>query len=83
MPRNIRNAIVHGMIFYPKMTDTENITFQVFDHRAKWYELSISTLELNQIMDQTFTCLFQEQNRVNFELTNREKSKLKVRTYPK
>ena len=83
VPRNIRNAIVHGMIFYPKMTDTENITFQVFDHRAKWYELSISTLELNQIMDQTFTCLFQEQNRVNFELTNREKSKLKVRTYPK
>ncbi len=83
VPRNIRNSVVHGMIFYPKMTDTDHIIFQVFDHRAKWYELSISTLELNQIMDQTFSRLFQEQNRVNSVLADREKSKIKTRTYPK
>lgn len=65
VPRNIRNAVVHGMIFYPKITDAEHITFQVFDHRAKWYELSISTLEFNRIMDQAFSQLFMEQDMVN------------------
>ena len=65
VPRNIRNAVVHGMIFYPKITDAEHITCQVFDHRAKWYELSISTLEFNRIMDQAFSQLFMEQDMVN------------------